>query len=62
MKIFANLLAGIAVIIGAVWMLQGSGQLGGSFMTGRTEWFWIGLATALGGCAVLLWLRRRRRG
>lgn len=62
MKTIANIVVGLVIIVGAIWMLQGAGWLGGSFMTGRTEWFWIGLLTALGGCAVLWWLRRIRRG
>ncbi|MBT1159185.1 hypothetical protein J1C56_26755 [Aminobacter anthyllidis] len=59
MKLLANIVAALAVVVGAVWILQGAGLLGGSFMTGRTEWFWIGIVIALAGCAALLWLRWR---
>ncbi|PWK63173.1 hypothetical protein [Aminobacter sp. AP02] len=62
MNRIAKIVAGVAIIVGAVWMLQGAGWLGGSFMTGRTEWFWIGIVTALGGCVALWWLRQTRRG
>ncbi|MBB6466054.1 hypothetical protein HNQ96_001912 [Aminobacter lissarensis] len=59
MKLLANIVAALALAVGAVWILQGAGLLGGSFMTGRTEWLWIGIVIALAGCAALLWLRRR---
>lgn len=62
MRIAGNIFAGLAAVLGVVWMLQGAGWLGGSFMTGQTRWFWIGLATTLCGCAGLLWLYRHRRG
>ena len=32
----------IALILGAVWIGQGVGLVGGSFMTGRREWAVIG--------------------
>ena len=62
MRTFAYIVAALAVAIGAVWALQGANLLGGSFMTGQSEWLWIGVATALAGCAGLAWLRRGRRG
>lgn len=61
MRTIANIVAALAVVIGAIWTLQGASLLGGSFMTGRSEWLWIGIATALAGCAGLAWLRRGRR-
>lgn len=61
MRTVANILAGLVVAIGIVWALQGANLLGGSFMTGRSEWLWIGIATALAGCAGLGWLGRSRR-
>lgn len=61
MKRIANIIAVFVIIVGAIWTLQGAGWLGGSFMTGRTEWLWIGIVTALAGCAALWWLRQIRR-
>ena len=42
------------LVLGAVWMLQGTGVLPGSFMTGVRMWFWFGLAAALFGLALLI--------
>ena len=43
----ASFVAGvIAILVGAVWILQGSGVLPGSFMTGQTQWLVIGILVA----------------
>jgi len=36
----------IAILVGAVWILQGSGVLPGSFMTGQSMWLVIGILVA----------------
>jgi hypothetical protein len=52
----------LAVVVGAVWTLQGLGYLTGSVMTDQTIWAIIGPVVALVGLA-LIWfgLRVRRR-
>ena len=47
----------LALVLGAVWTLQGFGVVGGSFMTGSTTWLVIGLVLAVAGLA----LASRRR-
>ena len=54
------ILAVIMVVVGGVWVFQGTGYLGGSFMTGQSQWTWIGAATAAAGAAILLWAGFRR--
>lgn len=61
MRLTKNLLALIVVAIGALWSLQGIGVIGGSFMTGQSQWLYIGLATMLIGLAGLVWANRRLR-
>jgi hypothetical protein len=39
----------IAILAGAVWILQGSGVLPGSFMTGQRMWLVIGVVVAIVG-------------
>jgi hypothetical protein len=52
----------LAVIIGAVWTLQGLGYVGGSVMTGNRLWVVIGpIVLLLGLLSLGLGLRRRRR-
>ena len=48
----------VLLVVGAVWVLQGVGLLGGSFMTGEALWAVIGVACL--GAGVLL-LRPPRR-
>ena len=51
----------ILVVVGAVWIAQGTGALGGSFMTGEGLWTVIGVITALFGIALLIGVARERR-
>ena len=52
---------GIALsLVGLLWILQGAGLVGGSFMTGQSRWLYIGIATAAAGMAVFGWGARRR--
>ena len=53
MKSGLNILGGFLAVIGLVWALQGSGFLPGSFMSGQTQWFAIGVVVALAGLALL---------
>jgi hypothetical protein len=57
-RLTKNLLALIVLAIGALWSLQGIGLVGGSFMTGQSQWLYIGLVTMLVGLAGLIWANR----
>lgn len=50
---FGSLIVGvIAILVGAVWILQGTGRLPGSFMTGQRMWLVIGIIVAVVGLAL----------
>jgi hypothetical protein len=51
----------VLVVIGGVWIAQGTGALGGSFMTGEGLWTVIGAVAALFGAALLVGTTRERR-
>ena len=51
----------ILVVIGGVWIAQGSGALHGSFMTGEGIWTVIGVIAALFGIALLVGAARDRK-
>lgn len=52
----------LAVVIGAVWTVQGLGYVDGSVMTDQKIWAVVGPVVALAGLVVLwLGLRSRRR-
>lgn len=61
MRLIKNLLALIVLAIGALWSLQGIGMIGGSFMTGQSQWLYVGLAAMLIGLAGLVWANRGLR-
>jgi hypothetical protein len=52
MRTLSLVIGGIAILAGAVWMLQGSGVLPGSFMTGQRMWLIIGIIVGIVGLAL----------
>ncbi|WP_404925791.1 hypothetical protein [Mesorhizobium sp. ORM16] len=60
MRLIKNLLALIVLAVGALWSLQGIGAIGGSFMTGQSQWLTIGIIVMLVGLAELVWANRSR--
>jgi hypothetical protein len=54
------IVGGLLILVGGVWMLQGAGVIGGSFMSGSSLWFVIGLICVLIGIAVVVQGSRRR--
>jgi hypothetical protein len=41
----------VLLLLGALWVLQGTGVVGGSAMTGQALWIWIGGLVGLIGLA-----------
>jgi len=52
MRIGSLIVGAIAILVGAVWILQGAGLLPGSFMTGQRMWLYIGIIVAIVGVAL----------
>jgi LPXTG-motif cell wall-anchored protein len=52
-------LCALAVFVGLIWIGQGLGWIGGSFMTGDLLWTWIGLAVVAVGGGVLVTTRKK---
>ncbi|MFL5803884.1 MAG: hypothetical protein ACJ8CR_19340 [Roseiflexaceae bacterium] len=50
----------LLTLIGVVWILQGTGVLLGSVMTGQSFWAIMGLLALIGGLALLFFGARRR--
>jgi hypothetical protein len=55
MKLWLNVAAVVMAIVGMVWTLQGAGIIGGSFMSGRSEWLSIGLAMLVAAAVAAGW-------
>jgi hypothetical protein len=52
MRVASLILGVIAIFAGGVWILQGSGVLPGSFMTGQRMWLVVGIIVAIVGLAL----------
>lgn len=49
----------VAILAGAIWILQGAGVVAGSFMTGQRLWLIIGIVVALVGIGLAIGGLRR---
>jgi uncharacterized membrane protein YphA (DoxX/SURF4 family) len=61
MKIAWNVLGILGLLIGVVWMLQGLNILGGSFMSGQSQWFVIGAILAVASVVAIASANFRQR-
>lgn len=60
MRIAGNLVGIILLLLGGLWVAQGSNLLAGSAMSGQSMWLWIGAVVAVVGLVALVWTNRRR--
>ena len=60
-KIVKTIVGVIMLLAGIVWTLQGANLLGGSVMSGQSQWLYIGIVVGLAGLALLYWTHLRRR-
>ncbi len=61
MRIALSIVAGLLVVAGTIWFLQGINVLPGSFMTGQTSWAVYGGIAVAAGIALLLRANRPRK-
>ena len=59
MKIVKNIIAGLIMFTGVIWILQGINVLPGSFMTGQPQWAVAGVVALFVGIG--LTIRNNRR-
>ena len=59
MKLFGTIVGLLLVLVGIVWILQGANILGGSVMSGQSQWLYIGIVVALVGAGITFLVRRR---
>lgn len=60
MRIAGNLVGIILLLLGGLWVAQGSNLLAGSAMSGQSMWLWIGAVVAGVGLVALVLTNRRR--
>ncbi len=59
MKLLTNAVAILLLVVGLIWALQGANVISGSFMSGGSEWLYIGIGLSIGCGGVLWWVNRR---
>ena len=52
----------LLVLVGLLWVGQGAGLVGGSFMSGQAIWAVIGAVAIFFGSSLLMGFRRSRKG
>jgi hypothetical protein len=60
MRIAATIFGVLLILTGGVWYLQGINVIGGSVMTGQSQWALYGSITVVIGVALLLFANRKR--
>ena len=60
MRIFLSILAVLLILVGVVWFLQGIGVIGGSVMTGQSQWTIIGGVSFIVGVVLLVFANRKK--
>ena len=60
MRLAGTIVGIVLLLLGGVWSLQGANFLGGSVMSGPSQWLYIGLIMLAAGIAILLWSNFRR--
>ena len=61
MRVIARVVAGLLLLIGTIWFLQGIGVLPGSFMSGQPRWAFNGAVAIAIGVILIIWSVRRAR-
>lgn len=61
MRIVLNIVGGLLVLVGTIWILQGINALPGSFMSGQSQWAMRGTILVFAGIAGLVWANRKRK-
>lgn len=60
MRMTGRILGVIFIVVGLVWVLQGSNVIGGSVMSGQSLWLYVGIFLAIVGAIVSVASWRRR--
>jgi hypothetical protein len=61
MRIVLNIVGVVLVLLGSIWILQGTNVLLGSSMSGQMRWAVRGGILVFAGIAGLVWANRKRQ-
>ena len=60
MRIAGIIVGIILILLGGVWILQGSNMWPSTVMSGQSQWLYAGIVVLIVGAGVLWWTLRRR--
>lgn len=60
MRIFLSILGVLIILVGVVWFLQGINVIGGSVMTGQSQWAIYGGIAVVAGAGLLAFANLRK--
>ena len=60
MRIGGNIVAVILLLLGGLWILQGANIMGGTVMSGHSQWLYVGIALIVVSLGLFWWSNRRR--
>ncbi len=60
MRIAGIIVGIILVLLGGLWVLQGSNVMPNTVMSGQNQWLYTGIVVLIAGIGVLWWTLRRR--
>jgi hypothetical protein len=60
MRMTINIIAVIGGLLGLLWILQGSNIVGGSVMSGQSQWLYTGIVLVIAAAGALWWANLRR--
>jgi hypothetical protein len=60
MRIVGTVVGIILLLLGGLWVAQGSNLMAGSAMSGQSMWLWIGIVVLIVGVVAVWWANRRQ--
>lgn len=61
MRIAGIVVGVVLALLGLLWILQGSNVIGGSMMSGQSQWLYIGIVVLIVGIVLAVVAQRRKR-
>ncbi len=60
MRIAGIIVGIILILLGGLWIAQGSNMMPNTVMSGQSQWLYAGIVVLIVGAGVLWWTLRRR--
>ena len=61
MRIAGTVVSVILLLLGALWIAQGSNMMPNTAMSGQSMWLWVGVVVLIVGAVGVWWFNIRKR-